>query len=104
MLKGKGWNIGLTSLGLVLIIFSLIWLLVIFPAMDKLPADYHETINFEGSYKVMNPYTKSLDTIPVNVTREQRATEVQENVLIINQKITATHAVAGMELPQFGLT
>ena len=94
----------LTSIGLVLVIFSLIWLYVIFPAMAKLPADHHKVINFDGTYQVLNPETQSLDEIPVNVEREQQATEVQDNVLIINQTITATHAVAGMELPQFGLT
>ncbi|GAJ15708.1 unnamed protein product, partial [marine sediment metagenome] len=47
--------------------------------------------------------TQSLDEIPVNVVREQQATGVQDNVLIINQTITTAHALAGMELPQFGL-
>jgi len=103
-MKWKPWNIGLASLGLVLVIFSLLWVLVIFPPMVKLPTDHEKVINFEGAYKVMNPKTQSLDEIPVKVTREQRATEVQDNVLLINQEITATHAVAGMELAQFGLT
>jgi hypothetical protein len=103
-MRWKTWNIGLASLGLVLVIFSLIWLLVIFPSMAKLPADHHKVINFEGTYKVMNPATQSLDEIPVTVKREQQATKIQDNVLIINQVITTTHALAGMELPQFGLT
>lgn len=94
----------LTSIGGVLIIFSLIWLFVIFPLMAKLPADHHKVVNMEGTYKVMNPQTQSLDEIPVKVDREQQAVEIQDNVLIINQTVTATHALAGMELPQFGLT
>lgn len=94
----------LTSIGVALIILSLIWLFAIFPFMAKLPADHHKVVNFEGTYKVMNPQTQSLDGIPVNVKREQQATEVQDNVLIMNQAITATHAVAGVELSQFGLT
>jgi sporulation protein YlmC with PRC-barrel domain len=93
----------LTSIGLVLVVFSLIWLFVIFPFMAKLPADHHKVVNLEGTYKVMNPQTQILDAIPINVEREQRATEVQDNVLIINQTVTTTHALAGMELPQFGL-
>jgi len=102
--KWKAWNIVLTALGLVLIIFSLIWLLVIFPSMNKIPADHHEIVNFDGTYKVMISQTQPLQEIPVNVTREQTAIKVQDNVLIMNQTITTTHAVAGMELPQFGLT
>jgi len=104
ILKWKTWNTVLISLGLVLVIFSLIWLYAIFPPLAKLPADHHKVINFEGTYEVMNPETGSLDEILVNVKREQQATEVQDDVLIINQIITTTHAVACMELPQFGLT
>jgi len=104
VLKSKPRDIGLTSLGLVLIAFSLIWLLVIFPAMAKLPADHHRVMNFDGVYKVMNSETQSMDDIPVSVVREQRATEVVGNVLMIDQTVVATHAQAGMELPQFGLT
>jgi len=77
---------------------------VIFPLLAKLPADHHKVINMEGTYKVMNPQTQSLDEIPVDVEREQQAAEVQDNVLIINQTVTTSHALAGMELPQFGLT
>jgi len=92
----------LTTLGVILIIFGVVWMTAIFPSMIKLPADHQKEINFEGTYKVMNPETRSLDEIPVKVKREQQATEVQGNVLIINQAISTTHALAGMELPQFG--
>ncbi len=103
-LQRKTWNTVLISLGLVLVILSLVWLYAIFPPLAKLPADHHKVINFEGTYEVMNPQTQTLEEIPVKVKREQQATEVQDNVLIINQVITTTHALAGMELPQFGLT
>jgi len=98
----KGWSLGLTTFGLVLVVFSLVWLLAIFPAMAKLPADYNKVINFEGTYMVMNPDTQTLDEIPVCVEREQLTTDVQDNVLIINETVCCTHALAGMELPQFG--
>ncbi len=65
-----------TYIGLFLVIFSLVWLFAIFPAMAKIPADHHKVINFEGTYKVMNPQTHNLDEIPVNVKREQQAIEV----------------------------
>ena len=94
----------LTSAGLVLVIFSLVWLFAIFPAMAKLPADHHKVVNFEGTYKVMNAQTRSLDEIPVKVKREQQAQEVQDNVLIINQVITTAHAESGTDLSQFGLS
>lgn len=98
----KGWSLGLTTFGLVLVVFALVWLLAIFPAMVKLPEDHHRVINFEGTYYVLNPDTQTLDEIPVCVVREQLATDVQGNVLIINETVCCTHALADMELPQFG--
>jgi len=93
----------LASVGLVLVIFSLVWLFAIFPTMAKLPADHHKVVNFEGTYKVMNAETRTLDEIPVKVKREQQAIEVQDNVLIIDQVITTAHADSGTDLSQFGL-
>jgi hypothetical protein len=98
----KGWSLGLTTFGLVLVVFCLVWLLAIFPTMVKLPEDHHRVINFEGTYMVMNPDTQALDEIPVCVQREQLATDVQDNVLIISETVCCTHALAEMELPQFG--
>ena len=94
----------LTAVGLVLVIIALVWQFAIFPAMNKLPADHHKIIYFDGTYKVMNAQTRTLDEIPVVVTREQQALEVLDNVLIINQEVTATHAESGAELPDYGLT
>lgn len=93
----------LTIVGVVIVVFALVWLLAIFPAMNKLPEDHHRVVNFDGTYQVMNPDTQAMDSIPVCVQRVQDATDVQDNVLIINQTVTCTHAQAGMELPQFGL-
>lgn len=104
-MRWKGWSLGLTISGLVLVVFSLVWLLAIFPAMAKLPENYSKVIVFEGTYQVLNADTQTLDEIPVYVNREQLATDVQDNVLIIHEMVICTHAlVAGMELPQFGMT
>lgn len=51
-MRMKGWSLGLTVIGLVLVVFSLVWLLVIFPTMVKLPEDHHRLINFDGTYMV----------------------------------------------------
>ena len=101
-MKLKGWSLGLTIIGLVVVVFALVWLLAIFPAMAKLPADYNKLVKFEGTFMVLNAETQTMDEIPVLVEREQLATDVQENVLIISETVTCTHALAGMELPQFG--
>ena len=101
-MRMKGGSLSLTVIGLVLVVFALVWLLAIFPGMVKLPADHHREINFEGTYYVLNPDTQTLDEIPVLVERLQDATGVQDNVITISETVTATHALAGMELPDFG--
>jgi hypothetical protein len=101
-MRMKGWSLSMTIIGLVLVIFSLVWLLAIFPGMVKLPEDHHRDINFEGTYYVLNPDTQTLDEIPVLVERLQDAMGVQDNVITISETVTCTHALAGMELEQFG--
>jgi hypothetical protein len=86
----------------VLVILALIWSLVIFPAISKLPKDLSETTNFEGTYQVMNPATTTLEEIPVNVERHYEATEIQDGILILHQVVTTTHALYGIELTDFG--
>lgn len=98
----KGWSLGLTISGLVLVIFALVFLLAIFPAMAKLPEDYNKVFDFEGTYYVLNAETQTLDEMPVLVEREQLAIDIQDDVLIIAETVTCTHALAGMELSQFG--
>jgi hypothetical protein len=94
-----GWTIA----GLALVVLALIWLLVIFPLISKLPSDLDQETKFEGTYEVMNPETQTMDEIPVNVTRYYEATEIQDGVLILEQTVTATHALYGVELTDFGL-
>jgi len=101
-MRMKGWSLGLTIIGLVLVVFSVVWLLAIFPGMVKLPEDHHRLIIFDGTYYVLNPDTQTLDEMPVCVEREQLATDVEGNVITIVETVCCTHALAGMELEQFG--
>ncbi len=103
-LKWKAWKIGAICVGLALVILAFVWQMAIFPSMAKLPADYHYLVDFEGTNKVINAQTLSLDEIPVKVKREQTGTGVQGNVLLIRQVITTTDATNGTELAQFGRT
>ena len=99
----RGWSGGLIIAGLLLVILAILWLLLIFPAVAKLPADLSETTVFEGTYYVMDPQTQQMEQIPVNVERHYEATEIQDGVLILNQTITTSHAQYGMELEDFSM-
>lgn len=97
-MRMKGWSLGFTIAGLVLVIFALVWLLVLFPIMAKMPADYEQTYKFEGSIKQLNAQTMSLDEIPTNVDRILTATGTQDGVLLLQQDINIYHAQAGVLL------
>ncbi len=102
-IKWRGWSGILAAAGLLLVILALLWSLVIFPAVAKLPEDLSQTTNFEGTYQVMNSQTQEMETIPVNVERHYEATEIQDGVLLLNQTITTSHAQYGMELEDFSM-
>jgi hypothetical protein len=86
-MRMKGWSLGLTIIGLVVVIFALVFLLAIFPAMAKMPADYEQEYAFEGSIKQLNSETMSLDEIPTEVARILTATGVEDDVLLLQQDI-----------------
>jgi hypothetical protein len=94
----KGWSLGLTIIGLVVVVFSLVWLLAIFPAMAKMPTDYEEEYTFDGSIKQLNSTTMSLDEIPTDVVRLLTATGTEDDVLLLQQDINTYHAQAGILL------
>ncbi len=94
----KGCSRGLTIVGLVLVVFALIWSLAIFPAMAKFPTDYEQEYTFEGFILQLNSETMSLDEIPTNVVRLLTATGTQDDVLLLQQEVNFYHAEAGILL------
>ena len=88
-LRWKGWSLGLTTSGLLLVALAIVWLLVIFPIMAKMPADYENEYMFEGSVQVLNPETMSMIEIPTSVERLLTATGIEgDDVLLMKQDIT----------------
>ena len=98
-LRWSGLSLALTILGLLVVVLALAWLLVIFPIMAKIPADYEEEYMFDGFIKQLNQQTMSLDEIPTSIERLLKATDTQDNnVVIIKQDINFYHAELGVPL------
>jgi hypothetical protein len=97
-MRMKGWSLGLSITGLVVVVFAIVWLFAIFPAMAKMPTDYEQEYTFEGSIKQLNAETMSLDEIPTDVVRLLTATGTEDDVLLLQQDISTYHAQAGMLL------
>ncbi len=100
----RGWSLGLTITGLILVILALVVLLVIFPILAKWPGDYSQEYMFEGSVQVLNPETGSLDEISTSVERLLTATGIEgDDVLLLKQDVTFYEATSGMLLADLGI-
>lgn len=70
-----------------------------------MPADYTEEYTFEGSIKVLNPATFTLDTINTKMERTLAALEVTEDdILLLQQDIVFFEATSGAPLSQINAT
>jgi len=71
--------------GAVLAVFGALWVGVIFPSLDKMPADYEKTYYFNGTFSVMNPATMSMDSFPIEQTLAQEAVGTEGGALLIHE-------------------
>jgi hydrogenase maturation factor len=74
--------------GLILVILGVLWIAVIFPALDKIPTDYARTYYFDGNFTVLNPDTQSMDFFPIEQILAQKANGTQGGALLIHEKRT----------------
>jgi hypothetical protein len=88
----------LAVVGALLAIFGALWISVIFPALDKMPADYSETYNFEGTFAVMNPATQQLDTFPVEQSLVQQAVGTEDGALLIHETRSVVNEATGADM------
>ncbi|MBE0480744.1 MAG: DUF3068 domain-containing protein [Dehalococcoidia bacterium] len=98
--KGKGFIVSV--FGLLLAVLGVIWIVVIFPSLDKMPGDYARTFHFVGEFSAMNQQTQQLDTFPVEQKLTQEAVETLNGAIRIHEVRTISHAQSGDVLPQYG--
>ena len=88
----------LAIVGAVLAIFGALWVAVIFPSLDKMPADYEQTLYFDGTFSVMNPATMSMDSFPIKQTLAQEAIGTEDGALLIHEVSTVINADTGEDI------
>ena len=84
--------------GAVLAVFGALWVGIIFPSIDKLPADYERTLYFDGTFSVMNPATMSMDSFPVEQTHAQEAIGTEGGALLIHEVRTVINTETGEDI------
>jgi len=96
---GKGLIISI--LGLILVILGVLWITVIFPALDKLPTDYGRDYYFDCTYEEWNAATRTFDVIPARMTRAQEAVGTADGALLIREVRTVVNTETGEVMPRY---
>lgn len=86
--------------GACIITFGAVWLTIVFPGMEKLPADFRREDTFSGTYRVLNPATGQLDEIPVIVEQVRETIRNEDGNAVIKETVT-TLLPTGQAIPQF---
>jgi hypothetical protein len=95
--------VALSIIGVIAIVFGAMWLTVVFPGMEKLPADFKREDTLSGTYKVLDAKTMQLTDIPVTV-KQTRATERNEGDKAFIVEKVETALPNGQPVPQFPTT
>lgn len=99
---GRKAALFISVVGLILVIVGILWATVIFPSLDKMPADYSKTYYFDGSFTVLNPQTQQQETFPVKQELVREAVETFDGYIRIHEARTVTNGTTGTVLPQYG--
>lgn len=92
--------VALFVIGVVAIVFGVVWMTAVFPGFEKLPADFQREDNFSGLYKVLDSKTMKLTEMPVAI-KQTRTTESNDgDKATITEKVETT-LPTGQPLAQF---
>lgn len=72
--------------GLILVVLGVLWLAVIFPALDKIPTGYERTFYFEGDFTVGPPGNST--SFPIEQIIHQKGSGTKDGALLIQEKRT----------------
>lgn len=94
----------LSAVGLVLVIVGVIWMTVIFPALDKVPTSYERNYYFVGNFTVVNPATQTQDFFPIEQILAQKANGTKDGALLIHEKRTVlrTDTTPATDISSYG--
>jgi len=83
--------------GLLLVILGVLWITVIFPAIDKVPLDYERTYYFVGNFTEINPFTQQSYSFPIRQTLAQKANGTKDGALLIHEVRTVFNTATDPE-------
>ncbi len=94
----------LTVVAATLIIFGGIWTAIIFPSLDKVPADLKRSVQYEGTQKVLDPDTRQMVSYNVMVTRRFDAVKSRGDTVYLKEDISFVDVDTGQSIPSLHQT
>ena len=94
--KRKGRAFVVSIVGLILVILGVLWIAVIFPALDRIPTDYERTLYFDGNFIVGSPDNST--SFRIEQILEQKATGTQDGALFIHENYIMENAATGSDI------
>ncbi|MBI4300454.1 MAG: DUF3068 domain-containing protein, partial [Chloroflexi bacterium] len=89
------WALGV---GILAILAGLVWKTAVFPRLDRIPADLHQVLHLQGTWKVLDPATMQPQEIQLAMTEEYRARGTRGRLLLLERQVTASNAGTGEPL------
>jgi len=86
-------------IGVVLVVFGAVWMTIIFPALDKVPADLKRAVQYQGTLSVFDSEVYQLVTYDVIVTRSYHAVSCRGDTLYLEEDVSFADAQTGQEIP-----
>ena len=103
--KAKGRRGLIVSVvGLILVILGVLWIAVIWPSLNKMPASYNKTLYFDGNVTMPDQATPGqMITFPIEQILQQNSNGTQDDALFVHEKYTVYNAITDEELPVYGM-
>jgi hypothetical protein len=92
------FGIVFAAVGVVLVIFGIVWMTAIFSIFEKVPSDYERIYTFDGEYRLpdpQNPLSGQLISIPVIMTRTLEAAGAGNGAMFISEQISTVNLAGG---------
>jgi hypothetical protein len=95
----KRTAIAITSLAVALFTFGIIWVVVIYPGLEKVPAGLDKAVQYQGTVTVLDPEIGQPVTYDAITTRKCQAVGCSGDTLYLDETISFVDSVTGEVIP-----
>jgi hypothetical protein len=83
----------------ILITFGAVWVMIIFPGMEKLPTDLNEELQYQATVTSLDPETYQVATYDAIATRTCQAVDHSGDTIYIAEDVSFIDSNTGQQIP-----